>query len=100
MSDDGKMTGAEALGKELITATLQSYRQLVNEAAKEAGAPTTLRLETARQGLEIMLTDVLDAIRDVDLRLHEQNQGVLQVFDANKQVDLMSEVTRKWEARQ
>jgi hypothetical protein len=98
MSDEGKMTGAEALGKELITSTLTSYRQLVNEAAKVAGATTTLRLETARQGLEVMLTDVLDAIRDVDLRLHEQNQGVLQVFDANKQVDLMAKITQKWES--
>jgi len=75
-------------------------REALNREARERKWTTEERQETLNAALQVMHLSLADTIRDVSLRIKERAEQQLEVFSANKAVDMWDEIARKWEARQ
>ena len=94
------MSRFELMAAELIGSTVCMLREALNREARERKWTTEERQETLKAALQIMHLSLADTIRDVSLRIKERAEQQLEVFDANKAVDMWDEIARKWEGRQ
>jgi hypothetical protein len=94
------MSRFELMAAELIGSTVGMLREALNREARERKWTTEERQETLNAALQVMHLSLADTIRDVSLRIKERAEQQLEVFSANKAVDMWDEIARKWEARQ
>ena len=90
----------DLLAAELMESTVCMLRESLNRVARELRWTTDRLSEALQSALATMQSLIWDALQDVSLRIQERAEEKRQVFDAYKQVDLMIEVVRNWEARQ
>ena len=90
----------DLLAAELMESTVCMLRESLNRVARELRWTTDRLSEALQSALATMQSLIWDALRDVSLRIQERAAEQLEVFDANKAVDMWDEIARKWEARQ